>query len=86
MSDAVLDMAPVSLDGLKNPGLALGIVEKAGQLGAVLTMAGKGARAAPVGGRRQGFGDSRAQMRNTSRPCENALLGSDPQIAGDQGS
>ena len=67
-SDAVLDMAPVSLDGLKNPGLALGIVEKAGQLGAVLTMAGERARAAPVGGRRQGLGDPRAQMRNTCGP------------------
>ena len=53
---------------LRDPGLALGIGEKAGQFGTVPTAAGERARAPPVGRRRQGFGDPGAQMRDTCGP------------------
>src|SRR5215210_601633 len=64
-SDAALDVAPGGFGGLEDPGLALGIGEKAGQLGTVLTVARERARAAPVDWRRQGLGNPRAQMRDT---------------------
>src|SRR3954454_18518237 len=50
-SDAVLNVAPGDFGSFEDPGLALGIGEKVGQLGTVLTVARKRARAAPVGWR-----------------------------------
>ena len=58
-------MAADSFGSLESPGLALGISEKAGQVGTVLTVAGERAHALPVGRRRQGFGNPGAQMRDT---------------------
>src|ERR1700751_5350762 len=49
--DALLNVATGGFGSLEDPGPALGVREKAGQLGTVLTAAGECTRALPVGRR-----------------------------------
>ena len=49
--NALFNVAPSGFDSLEDPGLALGVREKAGQLGTVLTVAGECTRALPIGWR-----------------------------------
>src|ERR1700753_2435984 len=51
LPDALLNVAPGGFGSLEDPGLALRVLEKAGQLGTVLTAAGERTRALPVGRR-----------------------------------
>src|SRR3954453_13272314 len=50
--DAILNVAADTFGSLESPGLALGISEKAGQVGTVVTVAGERAHALRVGRRR----------------------------------